>query len=222
MIGASSLPLVVLLLTSVMACHSQTPPSAPPLAAKAKQEWPVNIQSQYDEQLKRLEPARQSKDYPGKKLDIMQRILEKLPPEQFSFEVDRIRKVPEDYEQMDSYNQILLEAIFNIYDLKNDRISLVHLLSAKCPRFVAGSAVEFGVFFDSYQGAVDDGERRYLLRILRRAFDDISEKYTDDDDFLRESRQWYTANAPHLSVNPYYHPAGIMPAERKLFDSKSN
>lgn len=73
----------------------------------------------------------------------------------------------------------------------------------------------FLILFDSYNAATD-GEKSFLLNILRNSFKDLSEKYPDDSEFVRMSQTWYKENASKIKTNPYYHPAGRA-EQRDLF-----
>lgn len=157
------------------------------------------------------------------------KLLEEAPATQFSSELERVRKGPNTYEQMDAYDKYLLQAFFLLYGKRNDRDRLVYLLSAKCPRFIATSPVElevasveinqpFLILFDSYDAAIN-GERRYLLSILRDSFKDLSKDYPNNQEFVSVSKSWYLANQSKVIANPYYHPLGLGP-QRDLFVSK--
>jgi hypothetical protein len=74
----------------------------------------------------------------------------------------------------------------------------------------------FLILFDSYNAATD-GEKSFLLNILRDSFKDLSEKYPDSEFVsVRMSRTWYKENASKIKTNPYYHPAGRA-EQRDLF-----
>ncbi len=193
----------------------------------ATQATPVtDIKYRWEEESKKLEPIKRSREYPGKQLDVMEKLLGAAPPAQVKSELERIRKEPNDYNEMSDYDRFLLQALFTNFARAGDRDMLVYLLSAKCPRFIATSPVEleiasmetkdpFLILFDSYDHATDT-EKHFLLNVLRDSLKDLSEKYSDDSEFVSKSRTWYKENASRIKTNPYYHPAGRA-EQRDLF-----
>ena len=75
------------------------------------------------------------------------------------------------------------------------------------------------ILFDSYSKA-SNGERAYLLNILRHAFKTLSKNYPDDNAFIEASRSWYLENESKIMPNPYYHPFVDFAEQRDLFVSK--
>lgn len=74
-----------------------------------------------------------------------------------------------------------------------------HLLSAKCPRFIATSSIElevaslelkdpFLILIDSYDNAESVQTQRSLLSILRESLKDLSQKYPNDSEFSSMGR----------------------------------
>jgi hypothetical protein len=190
----------------------------------------IDIKGSWEEQCKKLDPIKLTKDYPGKKLDILLSLLKKAPESQVNAERERIRRESNEYEQMEEYDRYLLQSLVLISANAKDRAGLVYILSAKCPRFIANSPIElevasleiaqpFLILFDSYDKATD-GEQRYLLAILRHAFKEFSPKYPDDREFVAASKAWYLENESQIKPNPYYHPFVDFAEQRDLFVSK--
>lgn len=227
----SSLLVGMIALVSTLCCTHQTATIRNNHMATEEQKGPATkIKRQWEEECKKLDPMKLTKEYPGKKLDIMAKLLKAAPAPEVKNELERVRNEPNDYYQMSDYDQYLLQAFFGIYASKRNRDGLIYLLSAKCPRFIATSPVEleiasleitepFLILFDSYAAASTDGERRFLLSILRDSLRDLSQKYANDTDFLKESRDWYTQSVSKITINPYYHPAGRA-EQRDLFVPK--
>ncbi len=190
----------------------------------------AEIKSRWEQSCKTLDKKQLGKEYPGKKLDLLIRLLEQAPPAQLNAERERVRGESTDYEHMEEYDRYLLQSLFLISANAKDRAGLVYLLSAKCPRFIANSAIELEVasleipqplliLFDSYDKA-SDGEQRYLVDILRHAFKDLSGRYPDHGEFMRASKVWYLENYSKMKVNPYYHPFADFAEQRDLFVGK--
>lgn len=226
MTGTSKVLLSALMLTLGVSCSSKLAQSSGINPARQGPSPAIDIKSRWEEQCKGLDRAKLGKDYPGKKLELLVKILQDSPVSQFNNEVERMRKEPDDYDQMEEYDRYLLQASFGMYAKQKNRDLLVHLLSAKCPRFVATSPVElevasieikqpFLILFDSYDAAAD-GERVFLLSILRDSFKDLSKKYPHDDEFVKMSKVWYLDNESGITPNPYYHPLGLG-VQRDLF-----
>lgn len=226
MTGISKFLFSALMLAFIVSCNSKSA-QKPVVDAVPPQPSPsIDIKSRWEQQCKGLDRAKLEKEYPGRKLDLLAEILQEVPESQFNSEVERIRKEPTDYYHMEEYDRYLLQAIFGIYAKQKNRDLLVHLLSAKCPRFIATSPVEleiasieirqpFLILFDSYDAAVQ-GERQYLLSILRDSLKDLSKKYPQDDEFVKMSKAWYLNNESTIKTNPYYHPLGLG-VQRDLF-----
>jgi hypothetical protein len=217
----------IMLLSIGVSCSTKSAQS--PVNAVTRQQSAIDIKSRWEQQSQSLERIKLGKEYSGKRLDILAQILQEVPISQFNSEVERLRKEPADYDHMTEYDRYLLQAVFGLYAKQKNRDSLIHLLSAKCPRFIATSPVElevasveinqpFLILFDSYDAAID-GERRYLLTILRDSFKDLSKQYPNDQEFVSVSKSWYLANQSKVITNPYYHPLGLG-TQRDLFVSK--
>jgi hypothetical protein len=217
--GIDSILVCALLLVANFSCSQGASKTNDINRSPSPQLTPViDIKGQWETEYKKLNPAHLGKEYPGRRLDILVRLLRQAPKEQVQSELERVRKEPMPYEQMSDYDKYLLQALFGIYAGAADREMLVYLLSAKCPRFVATSPVEaevasiktaapFLILFESYDRATA-GERKFLLGVLREPLFDISEKYRDDTEFISAARSWYQQNLSRIKVNPYYHPAG--------------
>lgn len=187
----------------------------------------IEIKATWEAECKKLNPSELGNKYAGKKLDILEEILERAPKEQVNSELERVRKEPAPYEQMSEYDRYLLQAFFGIYASQADRKMLVHLLSAKSPRFIASSPVEaavasiktnepFLILYESYDVA-SGSQRQFLLQVLRDGLKDISAEYPDDTAFITNSRTWYQQNVSRIKVNPYYDPAFPSGLQRNLF-----
>jgi hypothetical protein len=229
-IVTSSLVFVSALLISVSCVSKPAAISSNQGADQSQSAQGTDIKSQWEQSCKTLNEKKLGRDYPGRKLDILVQILGQTPTSQVDAERERIRRVPNDYPGMEEYDRTLLQALVLISERKKDRDGLVYLLSAKCPRFIAGSAIEleiasldinepFLILIDSYQKASD--ERRYLAGIIRDSLGDLSEKNPDDSKFVAEARDWYLANFDKIAVNPYYHPFGPAAEQRNLFIPKT-
>ena len=223
----SNLLLTVLISLINVSCHTQ-PSNINSISQTTPPQVAMEIKRKWEEQTTLLDRDKLLKDYPGKKLELLVHLLEEAPSTQVSSELERVRKLPNPFEQMDEYDKYLLQAFFVIYGKQNDRDKLVDLLSAKCPRFIATSAIElevaslnvkdpFLVLLDSYDKAQDPGARKYLIEIVREALKDLSEKYADDPEFAKMARAWYVDHQSSINTNPYYHPFGHFPEQRDLF-----
>lgn len=225
----SKMVLVGLVLLMSMSCRSnisQIGSANTPKDSQAVAQSAVDIKGLWEEECKKLDPIKRTKNYPGRKLDVLVKLLKEAPSAQFDAELERVRTEPNDYYHLPEYDQILLQALFSIYASRRDRHMLVYLLSAKCPRFIATSPVElevasievkepFLILFESYDTATE-GEQRFLVDVLRNSLKDLSQMYPNDAEFVEKDRAWYTENASILAINPYYHPAGRA-EQRDLF-----
>lgn len=176
-----------------------------------------------------MDRTKLANEYQGERVGLLVNILQNVPASQFKSEVERIREEPTDYSHMDEFDRYLVQAIFVKYGQQKNREMLIYLLSAKCPRFVAASPVELEIatmeisqplliLFDSYDAATN-GERTFLLNILRDSFHDLSKKHQNDAEFVKTSKIWYLDNESKLTPNPYYHPVGSA-SQRDLFLTK--
>ena len=218
-IGIGSTLVFTLLLVANVSCDQSASKTDGTSRSPSPQLTPfIDIKTQWETEYKKLNPAQLGREYPGRSLDLLTRLLRQAPNEQVQSELERVRKEPAPYQQMSDYDQYLLQALFAIYAGAADRKMLVYLLSAKCPRFVATSPVEaevasvmtdapFLILFESYHRATG-AEREFLLGVLRDALFDISEKYPNDTELISAARSWYQQNLSRIKVNPYYHPAG--------------
>ena len=189
----------------------------------------AEIKGRWEQSCKSLDQNQLGSQYPGRKLDVLIKLLEQTPAPQLNAERERIRRDPTDYEQMEEYDRYLLQSLFLISANAKDRAGLIYLLSAKCPRFIANSPIElevasleipqpFLVLCDSYEKATG-GERAYLLEVLRHGFKALSKKFPDDHSFIDASRAWYVENESQIMPNPYYHPFVDFTEQRDLFVS---
>lgn len=105
----------------------------------------ADIKHRWEEECKKLEPIKRSREYPGKQLDVMEKLLDAASPAQVKSELERIRQEPNDYNEMSEYDRFLLQVLFGTFARRSDRDLLVYLRSAKCPRFIATSPVELEV-----------------------------------------------------------------------------
>ena len=174
-----------------------------------------DIKARWEQESKALDKEKAGKDYPGKKLDLLIKILKQAPTTQVNAEQERVSRETKDYDHMEEYDRYLLQALVAISAKANDRDRLVKLLSTKSPRFIAASALELEIasleikhplliLFDSYDKATGD-ERRYLADILRHAFLTISKDHPNDAEFVDASKAWYLENASEtlrLSTHP--------------------
>lgn len=190
----------------------------------------TEIKSRWEQSCKSLDQNQLGMKYPARKLDLLIKLLGQTPAPQVNAERERIRRDPNEYEQMEEYDRYLLQSLVLISANAKDRAGLVYILSAKCPRFIANSPIElevasleiaqsFLILFDSYDRATDS-EQRYLLAILRHAFKEFSPKYPDDREFVAASKAWYLENESQIKPNPYYHPFVDFAEQRDLFVSK--
>jgi hypothetical protein len=69
-----------------------------------------------------------------------------------------------------------------------------------------GSAYEFGitVLHDSYWCSQSEDNRAVIAKALRCAFPDLTKAYSNDADFVRESRWWYWNKRSTVVVNRHY------------------
>jgi hypothetical protein len=189
------------------------------------------IKSTWEQSCKALNEQQPGREIAGKKLDLLINLLKQRSPEEVNAERERVKSEPVDYDHMDQYDSYLLQALFVISANAKDRQQLVSLLSAKGPRFVANSAIELEVasleidkplliLFDSYDKATD-GQRSWLVNVLRHGFKDLSKQFSDDEQFISASKTWYLANEPRIKPNPYYHPFVEFPEQRPLFVPQS-
>src|SRR6266404_2771707 len=124
---------VILALIQVLTlnCRSQAPlaessPTASPTLKQSSES--LHISQIWEEE--RAQLNKNSKDYPAKQLDILQSLIEKLPPDQLDNEFERIRSAPTSYRQMSDYDQNLLQLFVIRTIQQQDRKKLVYLLSA--------------------------------------------------------------------------------------------
>jgi hypothetical protein len=190
----------------------------------------AEIKGRWEQSCKSLDQKQLGTQYPGSKLDLLIKVLEQTQAPQIEAERERIRRDPTDYQQLEEYDRYLLQALYVMSANAKDRAGLIYLFSGKCPRFIANSAIELEVasleipqplliLFDSYSKA-SNGERAYLLEVLRHAFKALSKKYPDDKAFIDASRAWYVENESKIMPNPYYHPFVDSVEQRDLFVSK--
>jgi len=190
----------------------------------------AEIKSRWEQSCKSLDQKQLGTHYPGRKLDLLMDVLKQTPVAEVNSERERIRRDPTDYEQLEEYDRYLLQALYLRSANAKDRDGLIYLFSGKCPRFVANSAIELEVasldihqplliLFDSYDKA-SNGQRAYLLEMLRHAFKALSKQYPDDNAFIDASRAWYVENESKIVPNPYYHPFVDFVEQRDLFVSK--
>ena len=218
----------MLLLAASFSCGRQVSKMGDSANSPSPQLTPViEIKSAWEAECKKLNPSELGNNYPGKSLNILKELLKRAPKEQVNSELERVRKETAAYEQMSDYDRSLLQAFFGIYAYQADRKMLVHLLSAKAPRFIATSPVEaevasvktnepFLILYESLDLATGD-QRQFLLKVLRDALKDISAEYPDDTAFIMNSRTWYQQNVSQIKVNPYYDPAFPRGLQRDLF-----
>ena len=222
---------VIAILTATLSCslqkgtQSKTPNATPSVDT-------TDLRRRWEEQVKQLDPAKLGKDYSGKRLAILEDLLRQLPAPEIKDQLETTRKLPGEYEQLGEYDQYLLQALFVVYATRNDRDTLVYLLSAKCPRFIGTSAIEsevaslrvqspFLVLIDSYDRAENDQHRKYLSDIIRESLKDLSNRTADDAAFVKAARSWYIENLPSVKINPYYHPFVPFAEQRDLFVPKT-
>ena len=222
------LGLAIMLVT--VCCSSQVPVVKNGNATQAGQKSRLDdVKTRWEEERKKLDSAKLNKDYPRKELEILVKMLREVPASQIEAELERIKKDPSDYQQMSLYDRYFLEAFFLIH--RQDREALVHLISAKCPRFVATSPIElevaslefkdsFLILIDSYYKADNPAARGAVLNILRESLKDLSSKYADDSEFINQAQAWYLDNGSRMAVNPYYHPFMPVAEQRNLFVPK--
>lgn len=229
MTGTSSAIVGLTLILVTGACASQVSVSQNDRATDVAQASTMaDIKDRWEKKCKTLDRVTLPKEYPQKKLQILDKILKEIPESGLNAELERLRKDPTEYEQLSEYNKYFLQAFFVIH--RTDHDALVHLLSAKCPRFIATSPIELEVaslqfdqpfltLLDSYQTADSNGKKR-LSSILRDSLKDLSERYPNDEEFVAKARAWYLDNASEISINPYYHPFMPVAEQRDLFVRK--
>lgn len=184
----------------------------------------------WDDEIQKLD--KKSKDYPLQKLRILQSLLSRIPPEQARAGLERITSSSVAYSKLSEFEQTYVQVFVLNNTQPENRPQLVELLSAKCPRFVGGEAIELYisnsnlldaplVFVDSYNKAANEQARTDLLSVLGDSFRSVRVRFPSDESFLRESKEWYLKNKDKLRVNPYYQPDSPFPDNQQLFLPKS-
>lgn len=187
----------------------------------------TGIREQWEARVKELNLAEVGKDYPAKRLEILQPLLANAPAEETRAEFERIRSSPTDVQNMSEYDRTLLQAFVETAVMNGDRDKLVQLLSFKCPPFIATDPIELYladsgmptpllVLFDSYE-ATTDRSKRFILEVLKRVFRSVVHEENSEEKFLAASRDWYLRVGSKLKINSHYHPAALDDDDRELF-----
>ncbi len=184
-----------------------------------------NLRQLWEDKIKKLD--KQSKDYPVKRLDMLRSLLSEAPEQQLSNELQRITASPIDYSHLDEYEQTFLQA-FAVRDVvAQDRVKLVNLLSSKCPRHIGAEPIELYlahsaipdpllVLFDSYDGAATKQAKESLLSVLGDAFKTLRNRFSNNEDFVNASKEWYLSHKDKARINPNYHPNSPFPENQQL------
>jgi hypothetical protein len=91
-IGKLVIGLVVLIIN--VSCSHQAPVIKTNNRAISEQTTPVtDMKHRWEEECKKLEPIKRSREYPGKQLDVMAELLEQVPAPQVKAELERIAEV---------------------------------------------------------------------------------------------------------------------------------
>jgi hypothetical protein len=186
----------------------------------------IKLSERWEQERARLDKL--SKSYPANQLQLLQSLIEKLPPEQLAGEFERIRSTSTSYQQMSDFDQNFLQVFVIRTVQQGDRSRLVYLLSGHCPRFIATDGIELylalsrmpsplSILFDSYSQAEKDTARSEIIEALASVFRNLRRKYADDREFVDACKQWYLSNESKLKVNPYYQPNSEFSESRDFF-----
>jgi hypothetical protein len=219
-------------LGNVSGCRKQVAQSSSnALPAPTQGPQSVKLLERWEHERARLDKL--SKSYPANQLQLLQSLIEKLPPEQLADEFERIRSTSTSYQQMSGFDRNLLQVFVIRSVQQRDRTRLVYLLSGHCPRFIATDGIEFYlalsgmpnpllILFDSYAQAEKDTARWEIIEALASVFRNLRRAHADDREFVNTSKQWYLSNQSKLKVNPYYQPNSDFSESRDFFvDSPS-
>jgi len=186
----------------------------------------VKLSARWEQERSRLDKL--SHSYPANQLQLLQTLIEELPPEQLAGEFERIRSTNTSYEQMSDFDQNLLQVFVIRSVQQRDRTRLVHLLSGHCPRFISTDGIELYlslsgmpdpllILFDAYAKAEKETSRGEIIQALAGVFRNLRREHADDREFVDTSRQWYLSNQSKLKVNPYYQPNSNFSESRDFF-----
>lgn len=188
----------------------------------------ATIRELWEARVKELDLLKVGKDYPAKRLEILQSLLANAPDQEIRTEFERIRSSPTYVPNMSEYDRTLLQA-FVVTAVKNgDRDKLVYLFSSKCPPFIATDPIELYladsgmtepllVLFDSYEKTTIDRSKRSFLEVLKRVFRSVVPEEDSEKEFLTASKDWYLKVGSKLKINRHYHPAALDDDNRELF-----
>lgn len=175
----------------------------------------IKLSERWEQERARLDKL--SKSYPANQLNLLQSLIEKLPPEQLAGEFERVRSTTTSYQQMSDFDQNILQVFVIRSVQQRDRTRLVYLLSGHCPRFIATDSIELYlalsgmpnpllILFDSYAEAEKDTARGEIIEALASVFRNLRREHADDREFVDRCKQWYLSDQSRLKVNPYYQP----------------
>jgi hypothetical protein len=185
----------------------------------------VKIRQLWEQRIKQLN--KESKDYPEKKLAILQAVFRETPAESVNLEREAITRSSLQYSQLSEYEQTALQS-FAATDIDaRASAKLIALFSAKPPRYIGAEPIELYLansslseplllIFDSHDAATDPNAKKSLVLILGDAFKTLRAQYSDDANFLRASKQWYLAHKSQVRINTNYHPDSPFPENQQL------
>jgi hypothetical protein len=202
-------------------------------ASPARSQGPesVKLSERWEQERSRLDKL--SKSYPANQLQLLQTLIEELPPEQLAGEFERIRSTNTSYEQMSDFDQNLLQVFVIRSVQQRNKTRLVYLLSGHCPRFISTDGIELYlslsgmpdpllILFDAYAKAEKETSRGEIIQALASVFRNLRREHADDREFVDTCKQWYLSNQSKLKVNPYYQPNSDFSESRDFFvDSPS-
>jgi len=78
------------------------------------------------------------------------------------------------------------------------------------------------VLFDRYERTSNANIKQDQLQSCVMRFRTCEKKATGDDEFVRQSKQWYLQNHAKFELTPYYHPRSSFPADRNYSSTRLN
>ena len=220
--------ILIVLMATGTACAPKIPQTKNSPDRADIQTRDTTIREQWEARVKELDLLKVGKDYPAKRLEILQPLLANAPDEEIRTEFERIRSSPTAVPDMSEYDRTLLQAFVETTVKNGDRDKLVYLLSSKCPPFIATVPIELYlaesgmttpllVLFDSYEKATADRSKRFILEVLKRVFGPVVQEESSEKEFLAASKDWYLRVGSKLKINIHYHPAALDDDDRELF-----
>lgn len=186
---------------------------------KLKQAWKLQVQENI--QAAKTEKSPQKGGFYFNEVMILKSLLNETASNDLDAEFQRIcaADVIHDYSNNDTdldgnYDAFLLEAFVARIIENKDAPHLITLLNRHCPRHIVYSPLEFFLsyrwpgaierLFDCYATAKSPVAKNDIAFCLRRAFPSFRDRFSADDEFVKQAQRWYLANSSKLQVNTRY------------------